>query len=35
MLVKYCLNDNIKIPFEDSSLGLQDIWTSPMRTNCL
>ena len=28
MLVKYYLNDNIKIPFENFALGLQNVWVS-------
>ena len=30
MLVKYYLSDNIKAPFEDFSLGLQNAWAGPV-----
>ena len=29
MLVKYYLSDNIKAPFEDFTLGLQNAWADP------
>ena len=29
MLVKYYLSDNIKVPFENFALGLQNAWTGP------
>ena len=29
MLVKYYLSDNIKAPFEDFALGLQNAWAGP------
>ena len=33
MLVKYYLSDNIKAPFEDFTINLQNTWASPTKEN--
>ena len=35
MLVKYYLNDNIKVSFEDFALDLQNAWAGPAFDICL